>query len=287
VNIVVCIKQVPDTDEVRIDPETNNLVRQGIPSIINPYDETGVEWALELKEKHGGTVTLLSMGLPQASKELVHGLGMGADRAILLSDKRLGGSDTLATGYALSETIKKLNIDLVICGLEAIDGSTAQVGPSIAENLGIPQFTYVSGIKGVKDGKITITKKIQQFTEEYEAHLPVVISVLKNSAVPRESKPLPDLEKKIEVWNADHLDESRIGFNGSPTRVVHIETSGSGGKDYVDVDRSLSAEERIDFIISGGMNVKKDIRFIRGSALDMAKLIISNMNHNESGGAVC
>jgi electron transfer flavoprotein beta subunit len=133
-NIVVCVKQVPDTNEVRIDPDTNTLVREGIPTIINPYDLTGLKMALALKEKNGGSITVLSMGLLQAMKDLEYCFEMGADRAILLSDKRLGGSDTLATGYALAQTIAKLDYELIICGLEAVDGSTAQVGPSIANN---------------------------------------------------------------------------------------------------------------------------------------------------------
>jgi electron transfer flavoprotein beta subunit len=283
-NIVVCVKQVPDTDEVRIDPETHNLIRQGVPSIINPYDATGTELALRLREKHGGIVTVLSMGLPQASKELTHCLGMGADKAILLSDKRLGGSDTLATGYALAETIRKINFDLVICGLEAIDGCTAQVGPGIAENLGIPQFTFVSAIECSGTNILRIKKETQKCIEEYEVPLPALISVLKNAVVARNSSPCPPQEPKIEMWNADHLDLSRVGFGGSPTRVVQVETSNLSGKDFLEVDRTLSAEERIDFIISGGMVAKKQIQFQRGNVTDMAKFIISAMN---AGGETC
>jgi len=149
--IVVCVKQVPDTTEVRLDPVTNTLIRDGVPSIINPDDKAGIEAALTLKEKVGGTVTIVSMGPPQAEEALREALAMGADDAILISDRAFGGADTWATSSTIAAALKKLDYDLIITGRQAIDGDTAQVGPQIAEHLGIPQISYVEDIR--VDGK--------------------------------------------------------------------------------------------------------------------------------------
>jgi electron transfer flavoprotein beta subunit len=287
-HIVVCLKQVPDTNEVRIDSQTNNLIRQGVPSIINPYDLTGLKIALALRDENGGSVTVLSMGLMQGMKDLEYCLALGADRAILLSDKRLGGSDTLATGYALAQTIAKLNFELIICGLEAIDGSTAQVGPSIAANLGIPQCTYVSDIV-VQDGQLKIRKETQEYIEEYFASFPLLITVHKNAKFRSIVNAKTTITKQVEIWNSDHLDEGKIGFKGSATKVVSISTT-NGNKDYLYVDSSLSAEERIDYIISGGMNTQRDIHFVRGNHSEMAKEIIAYLNNGkfaDNGGLGC
>ena len=146
--IVVCVKQVPDTTEVKIDPVKNTLIREGVPSIVNPFDKIAVEVALQLREKHGGKVKVISMGPPQAADALKECLAMGADEAILISDRAFGGADTLATAYALSTSIEKMGpVDLILCGKQAIDGDTAQVGPGIAENLGMPQITYAAKIE--------------------------------------------------------------------------------------------------------------------------------------------
>ena len=146
-DIVVCIKQVPDTTEVKIDPKTNTLVRQGVPSIVNPFDKNASEAGLRLKEKYGGRVTVVSMGPPQANDALKECLAMGADDAVLVSDRAFGGADTLATSYTLAATIRALgHFDVILCGKQAIDGDTAQVGPEMAEHLGITQLTYVAKI---------------------------------------------------------------------------------------------------------------------------------------------
>ncbi|MDF2634543.1 MAG: Electron transfer flavoprotein alpha/beta-subunit, partial [Pelosinus sp.] len=146
--VLVCIKQVPDTAEVKIDPVTNTLIRQGVPSIVNPFDKNALEAALQLKDKHGGKVTVISMGPPQAKDALKECLAMGADRAILVSDRAFGGSDTLATSYTLAAAIRKIGTyDIIFCGKQAIDGDTAQVGPEIAEHLEIAQITYVAKIE--------------------------------------------------------------------------------------------------------------------------------------------
>ena len=147
-NIVVCIKQVPETTEVRVDPKTNALIREGVKSIVNPFDENAIEAALQLREAHGGKVTVITMGPPQAEEALRHAIAMGADEAILLTDAAFRGSDTLATSYTLAAAVRKLacpprgDVDLVLCGKQAIDGDTGQVGPGLAERLGFPQVTF-------------------------------------------------------------------------------------------------------------------------------------------------
>ena len=271
-NIVVCIKQVPDTSEVRIDPRTNNLMREGVPSILNPYDENGMELALSLRERHGGTVTAVSMGPPQAAQALERCLRMGADDAVLLCDRRVGGSDTLATGYALSELIRRMDYDLVVCGLEAIDGCTAQVGPSIAENLGIVQYTYVTALE--VDGRtLKVRRDAGKEIEHYEAALPALVCVLKSINTPRRGG---DTDRTVRTVNADDLglDTARIGNAGSPTRVVKIRVSSARAKSYVEIDDSLDYEARIQMIIDGGI-ARKKVNLWRGSPEEQARRLVA------------
>ncbi len=228
-DIVVCIKQVPDTTEVKINPETNTLVREGVPSIVNPFDENAVEAALQLKEKHGGKVTVITMGPPQAAEALKTTLAMGADEAVLVSDRAFAGSDTWATSYTLSQAIKKLGkFDLILCGKQAIDGDTAQVGPGIAEWLGIPQVTFAVKVE-VNGSKVLAERLLEEVNEKIECPLPAVITVVKQMNEPR----LPSLKgmmkaKKAEIRNltaADiEADAVNLGLNGSPTNVVRIFT---------------------------------------------------------------
>jgi electron transfer flavoprotein beta subunit len=189
-NIIVCVKQVPDTTEVKINPETNTLVREGVPSIINPFDENAIEEALRLREKHGGKVTVITMGPPQASEALRQAVAMGADEVVLVSDRAFAGSDTWATSYTLSQTIKVLGaFDVIFCGKQAIDGDTAQVGPGIAEWLGIPQVTFASKVE--LDGKkAKIERLLEEVNEVVECPLPLVITVVKQINEPR----LPSLK---------------------------------------------------------------------------------------------
>ena len=195
-NLVCCIKQVPDTADVKIDPETNTLIRSGVESITNPYDLVAVQAAVDLKERYGGTVTAISMGPPQAEQALREALSLGADRAVLLSDRAFAGADTLATSYTLSRAIDKLRqegpIDLVICGKQAIDGDTAQVGPGIATRLGCTQFTYVMEIRQVDqtDGRVTVRRKAEGGSEVISGCLPAVLTVeLELTKVKRASLP--------------------------------------------------------------------------------------------------
>jgi len=226
-DIIVCLKQVPDTTEVKINPETNTLIREGVPSIINPFDENAIEAALQLKEKLGGTVTVISMGPPQAAEALRTTIAMGVDEAILVSDRAFAGSDTWATSYTLSQTIRKIGkFDLILCGKQAIDGDTAQVGPGIAEWLGIPQVTFASKIQ-VEDNKLIIERLLEEVNEVVECPLPAVVTVVKQINEPR----LPSLKGMMKAKKAEiktftaqtiEADPKNIGLNGSPTSVVKI-----------------------------------------------------------------
>lgn len=265
--IVVCIKQVPDTAEVKIDPVTNNLVREGIPSIMNPFDYAALASALRLREQEGGTVTVVSMGPDQVKKELEKSLRMGADRAILLSDRRLGGADTLATSYALAGAIRQMEYDLIFCGNEAIDGCTGQVGPMIGEHLGIPAFTYVSDV-GTENRSLTVTRKTEQREETYTCGLPAVVCMLKQDIRTEER----ETDRRIEVWDAGFLEPSKIGTAGSPTRVSAISVS-EREKNLLHVDYSWDLERRMEYIFNGGLTVK-ETRLQRGAAKNLAEVIL-------------
>ncbi len=229
-NIVVCIKQVPDTTDVRIDPETNTLIREGVPSILNPFDEFAIEEGLLIREKCGGKVTVMTMGPPQADDILRTALAMGADEVILLSDRAFAGSDTLATSYTLSKGIEKVGVvELVITGKQAIDGDTAQVGPGIARRLGFTQLTYVSKIEDVNpdEGTITVERMIDGGFERVVGKLPALLTVLKDCNVPRQPSILKMKKARradIPVLAADDLDADpeKIGQKGSPTWVEKI-----------------------------------------------------------------
>jgi electron transfer flavoprotein beta subunit len=228
--IVVCVKQVPDTTDVKIDPQTNTLIRQGVPSIVNPFDKNALEAALQLREKNGGKVTVISMGPPQAKEALKECLSLGADEAYLISDRAFGGADTLATSYTLAAAIKKLGgFDMIICGKQAIDGDTAQVGPEMAEHLGIAQITYVSKIESVEKQTVRVEREHEEGYEVIEGKLPVLLTVVKSINEPR----LPTVKgalkanrREIPVISANdmELDAAKIGLTGSPTQVRKIFT---------------------------------------------------------------
>ncbi len=228
-NIIVCIKQVPGTTEVKINPETNTLVREGVPAIINPFDENAIEEALRLRDKHGGKVTVVTMGPPQASEALRQAVGMGVDDVVLVSDRAFAGSDTWATSYTLSQAIKKIGaFDVIFCGKQAIDGDTAQVGPGIAEWLGLPQVTFASKVE-IDGSKAKIERLLEEVNEVVECPLPLVITVVKQINEPR----IPSLKgmmraKKVEIKTlsaaAIEADPVNCGLKGSPTSVVRIFT---------------------------------------------------------------
>jgi electron transfer flavoprotein beta subunit len=225
-NIVVCVKQVPGTTEVKMNKETNTIIREGVESIINPFDTYAVEEALRIRETQGGKVTVLSMGIPSVAEQLKETISLGVDDAVLLSDRAFAGSDTLATSYALSMGIRKMgDVDLVICGKQATDGDTAQVGPSLAEKLGYPHTTYVRKIEEIGTDFIRCQRMTEDGYEVIEMPLPAVITVVKEINTPR----LPSIKgmmraKKavVTVWTADDInaDKEHCGLKGSPTQVV-------------------------------------------------------------------
>jgi electron transfer flavoprotein beta subunit len=227
-NIVVCLKQVPGTTEVKIDPNTNTLIRQGIQNVINPFDTYALEEAVRLKEKHGGKVTVITMGPPQADAALREAVSLGADEVILLSDRAFAGADTWATANTLAKAILKIGqTDLIICGRQTIDGDTGQVGPEMAEMLNIPFVAYVSKIEEVKEKYLRVTRAIEDGHEVLETTLPAVITVAKEINVPR----LPSLRGIIKsksavitTWGINELgvDANTVGLAGSSTQVVKI-----------------------------------------------------------------
>ena len=256
--IVVCIKQVPDTTEVKLDPKTGTLIRDGIPSIINPDDKGGLEYALQLKEQYGAEVTVITMGPPQAEAVLREAFAMGADRAILLTSRKFAGADTLATSNALAGALRVLDYDLILAGRQAIDGDTAQVGPQVAEKLGLTQITYTEEVLKVDEEarRITVKRHIDGGVETVEGPMPIVLTVNGSAAPcrPRNAKlvmkykramgaqekaaitkdgaalPYAELYDKADYLNivewsvADvNGDTAQCGLSGSPTKVKKIE----------------------------------------------------------------
>ncbi len=234
--IIVSIKQVPDTTEVRIDPETNTLIRDGVPSIINPFDENAIEEGLKLKEKHGGKVTVITMGPPQAEVALREALAMGVDDVILISDRKFAGADTWATSYTIAQAIKRIGkFDVLLFGKQAIDGDTAQVGPGVAEQLDVPQVAYIRKIEVLDDNIAKVERVMENGYEVVEVKLPALFTVLKEMNEPR----YPSLKgkmmakkKEITIWTAADIDaeENLLGLKGSPTKVVRTFTPSPRGR---------------------------------------------------------
>lgn len=231
--IIVCVKQVPDTTEVKLNPETGTLIREGVPSIINPDDLSGLEEAIKIKEKTGAHITVISMGPMQAKKALVQAYAMGADRVILLTDRAFSGADTLATSLALSACIKTLDYDLIIAGRQAIDGDTAQVGPQLAQHLGIPNISYVEEIFDYDDKQITLKRQFEDRYHKVRTHFPCLITTLSGMNQPRYMRlsRMVDMfdEDKVEIMSADQIDadKSELGLKGSPTQVRKSFTKGA------------------------------------------------------------
>ena len=235
--IVVCLKQVPDTNQVKIDPVTGTLVREGVPSIINPEDKNALEEALRLKDENGATVTVISMGPPQAEAALREAMAMGADDAILISDRAFAGADTLATSHALAGALKKLEYDIIFAGRQAIDGDTAQVGPEIAEHLELPQVTYVEKVD-VDGDKLTVRRALENGYEVLEVQTPCLLTAIKELNEPRymSMKNIFGLfEREIKVWSADDIDVDKalLGLKGSPTKVKRSMTKEAKGQGEV------------------------------------------------------
>lgn len=267
--MIVCIKQVPDTNEVRIDPKTGTLIRDGVESIINPEDRHGLEAAIALKEMVGGKITVVTMGPPQAKDALREALAMGADEAILLSDRAFAGADTLATSTTLAAAVEKIDdYDLIFCGHQAIDGDTAQVGPQLAEHLGLPQVTFVNKLEleaegldddADQDEEIDYTdqmliaiRKLEDGEEIVKVQLPALVTVVAEINEPR----YPSVRGLINAFNEDRLktwtnedlglDTKNLGLNGSPTQVRKTFTPESERKGEVCTG---SAKEQADALI--------------------------------------
>lgn len=225
-NIIVCVKQVPGTTEVKMNKETNTIIRDGVEAIINPFDEYAIEEGVRIKEMLGGSVTTLSMGIPTVADLLRETIAVGVDNAVLLTDRAFAGADTLATSYALATAIKKMEgYDLIVCGKQAIDGDTAQVGPSLAEKLGIPHTTNVRKIEEIKEGYIRCQRMTDDGYETIEMPLPAVITVVKEINEPR----LPSIRGKLKAKKTEvklltakdiGADENLCGLKGSPTQVI-------------------------------------------------------------------
>ncbi len=227
--IVVCIKQVPATNEAKIDPETKRIIREGVKAILNPFDTYALEEGIQLREKFGGEVIALSMGPPKAEQILREALALGVNRAILLSDRNFAGSDTWATSYVLAQAIKRIGqVDLVICGKQAIDGDTAQVGPGIAAHLGWEQATYVMAVEELSSSCIRVKRMHEDGYDICKISLPALITVVKDVNIPRVPTLkgwLFSLKQDIPVWKPEDIKavKTKIGLNGSPTMVVKIE----------------------------------------------------------------
>lgn len=259
--ILVLIKQVPDIDKVKFDAEKKRVDRSSAEAEVNPFDLNALEAALLIKEKLGGKITVISMGPPQAESAIRDALSRGADRGILLTDRKFAGADTLATSYALASAIKKVgSFDLILCGEKTVDGDTGQVGPEVAQHLGIPHISYVSEVREVSNDKILVKADMPGYYYLIDAALPVVIAVTKDLNEPR----LPSLRDKlkarkaeVEKWSAEDLasiaDISRFGLAGSPTsisRVIIRSESGRKGKIFIPEE---AAEKLVQALVEDGV----------------------------------
>ncbi len=255
-NIIIPIKQVPETSNVKMDPETGTMIRDGVESIINPLDLYAIEVGIQLKEENGGKVTVITMGPPSASKALKEAIAMGCDDGILVTDRKFAGSDTWSTAYVLAEAIKKIgDYDLVLAGERATDGDTGQVGPNIAAELDLTLGTYISKVEEVDKDKIVVERLLEEGYEKLELPLPTLLTVVKEISYPR----LPTLRGKqrakktelptLTVKDMD-FDETKLGLKGSPTRVVKIETPKvTRGGTIVSAKDDDQLEEAVDKLV--------------------------------------
>ena len=250
--IIVLVKQVPDTTEIKINPVTGTLIRDGVPAIMNPDDKGALELALQLKDKFGAEITVITMVLPQADLVLREALAMGADNAVLLTDRKLGGADTLATSRALSGALRVLGYDIIVGGRQAIDGDTAQVGPQIAEHLDIPQISYVVGMDYDGKNTYTVKKETEEGYQMLEVDGPCLFTVLASAYKPRYMNVRGIVEaydKEVKIMDASMIgiDENMLGLKGSPTRVFKSFTKGikQAGEVF-----EVSPEEAADLIVA-------------------------------------
>ncbi|MHA1671165.1 MAG: electron transfer flavoprotein subunit beta/FixA family protein [Promethearchaeota archaeon] len=253
---IVCVKQVPDTTQVKIDLETNTLIREGVPSILNPFDQFVLEEAIKIKQEND-EIIVISMGPPQAKKALLKCLALGADKAILLSDKVFAGADTFATSYTLAQAIKKLGkFDIIFCGLQAIDGDTAQVGPEIAGFLNIPQITYLESIEDVNGKKMQVKVQTDDGYKIVEARLPALITGITPSSFEPTNPPMMSImkanKKPFFTWDANELggDKDKYGLNGSLTQVIKIYSPPTKEKGVIINDHPEAAVNKLMDLLS-------------------------------------
>ncbi|MBM9513886.1 electron transfer flavoprotein subunit beta/FixA family protein [Desulfogranum marinum] len=251
-HIVVCIKQVPDAKDVRLDPETNTLAREGVESIMNPYDRHALEEAVALKEEHGGTVTVITMGPPQAEEVLRESIACGADQALLVSDRAFAGADTWATSYTLAKAIQTLGkVDLTLCGKQAIDGDTAQVGPGIACRLGVPFVTCVQKTRQSSTESIIVERMMDDGFDVVQVPFPALLTVVKDINEPRVASLKGKMKAKkatIPTLSAADIqaEPQNLGLTGSPTQVVRVFSPEARG------DRTVftgTVEEQVDQLV--------------------------------------
>jgi electron transfer flavoprotein beta subunit len=275
-HIVVCIKQVPDSAQIRVHPVTNTIMRQGVPTIINPYDLFALEEALRVKDRFGGRVTVLTMGPAMAEQALRKALAYGADRAVLLTDRFFAGSDTLATSYAIASAIGTIGrddpVDVVFCGKQTIDGDTAQVGPGVARRLGLNQLTYVAAIDELdrEASRIVVQRRAEGGVQVLQTRLPCLITMLEGTNEIRFAS-MDDMFRaaraKVEVWNAEKAgieDKTRCGLKGSPTVVkkVFAPTPRAETAQMIDVDGKTPeqiAETAIDTLFGANPALADDL----------------------------
>lgn len=249
-NIVVCLKQVPDTTVVKIDPKTGTLIRDGVPSIINPEDKHALEAALQIKDNYGAHVTVISMGPTQAKNALREALCMGADEAILLTDRAFGGADTLATSKTIAAAIGELEYDIIFAGRQAIDGDTAQVGPEIAEHLNVPQVTYVQDVKVDGDGLI-VNRALEYGYELIKVQTPVLLTAIEELNHPRYMNVqyiFDTVDKEVKIMTAADIDVpvEELGLKGSPTKVKKSMTKEAKGTGEIIEE---SAPEAVSYVL--------------------------------------
>jgi electron transfer flavoprotein beta subunit len=272
-HIVVCVKQVPDTKIIKINPKTNTLDRRSAPAILNPYDAHAVQAAVSIREKTGGTISVLSMGPPQATAVIKKSIEIGADRGYLISDRAFAGADTLATSYALSKALEKINkempVDMIICGKHAIDGDTGQVGPGIARRMDIPPVTNVIEVSEVNlhEKTVLIKRKLSNGYELIQAELPCLLTVEKEINQ-IEYSPMPNMIKAARyepvIWavsDFENVDRSQLGLKGSPTIVGKMFTPPrpEGGKKI-----EGSVDEQVNQLMEILME-KKDVLTLQSS----------------------
>jgi electron transfer flavoprotein alpha/beta subunit len=253
--LIVCVKQVPDTGEIKFNPETNTIIRESMPAIVNPFDRNALEAAVRLKETCGGTVTVLSMGPEKAREAIRECISLGADNGVLITDKAFAGADTYSTSYILAGAIRSLGgFDLILCGKQAIDGDTGQVGPEIAEHLGIPQVTYAAKLQ-YSEGTLIVNKEHDEGYEVVEMKLPGLCTVVKSINEPR----MPTIRSKmaanravIQVLTAADmvLDASKLGLKGSPTKVKRAFTppKKESGVKLSGLDSNDAVEKLVGFL---------------------------------------